>query len=274
VNVFKFDFLTGIGSKRIISSSGNFFMNPLLDFNIADSSLLFFSEIRPGLSEKPSNSVKYYCLLMNKDLEEISTSRFIESNKKSSQKDVLFIDKVHFIAFNHLDNLNRDNFSRPFIPAVLPIQGYSTARDIAPTTYRTNQNRFSSNRPSFSQIQLLEPAYKRTDVNLKIIWSDYRSGTITDTLFKFKRGKFKPAYLNSFVSDNKSGLLIFFATGYPKGGGISYVSAENGRFKEEEHLMVNPQYEYFVLNTFKISDKEFIIPYAYKGKFGFLKLNY
>ena len=264
LDIFMFDFRTNEAIKRTITGSHYYFYNPVLDYNNSDSSLLFFSAVNqmsPGKSSLTSQ--KYYCIRMNKALGEISPPRFIETKKGDLERNIFFIDKVHSVTVNNIVEPYRiPYYSEPY--GMPYYSDYEIQRGQG-SRYTRGYNRGYVYRP--------ETSFKRTDVNMKIIWSDPTTGKKIDTLFRFKKGKFKVSYLNSFLSENNSGLSIFFVTNYSKGSGISYISASNGKFNEEEFLMVDKRYEYLLIYAYKINDKEFIIPYVYDQKLGFVKIS-
>jgi hypothetical protein len=259
-DIFHYSFVTAVATKVTIAETGVSFTNPLLNYNAQDSSLLFFSSVRKQGRQAATFQNKYYSLGFNKILDETSLPRLIDIKTIQNEKSVFIIDKVHHVSLNQVNNVSRSPNvyynARP--PVYDPITGY----------YVNDRSYGPRYGPNF------ETGYKRTDVNLRILWSDQQSGMKNDTLLTTKKTRFKSEYLNSFLLRTVNKYLMFYCINYSaRGKTISYVSVANGQFSEEDFLAVNPRYDYMLYMSKKLNDNQFIVPYTYKGSLGFVKIS-
>lgn len=260
VDLFHYSFATEVATKVTIAENGMSFTNPVLHYHAHDSSLLFFSSVKNGGRQGFTAPHKYYSLAFNKVLDETSSPRLIQIKIIQNEKSVFIIDKVHDVSLNEVHNVWRTPNvyynTRP--PVYDPIRGYY----VSDRTYGP--------RPAPNY----ETGHKRTDVNLRMVWSDQQSGMKNDTLLTTKKTRFKAEYLNSYLFRSGTKYMMFYCVNYSaRGRTISYVSMNGGGFSEEEFLPVDHRYDYMLYMARKVNDTQLIIPYTYKGSLGFLKIS-
>jgi hypothetical protein len=260
VDIFHYSFASESATKVTIAEKGMSLSNPLLHYNAQDSTLLFFSTVRSLGRQGLSNQNKYYSLAFNKVLDETSLPRLTEIKNIQNEKAVFIINKVHDVSFNNMSNTVRTPnvyySARP--PIYDPVRGYYVSD-------RTYGSRYVPN---------FELGHKRTDVNLRLVWSDQQSGLKNDTLLTTKKTRFKAEYLNSFLFRSAGKYTMFYCINYSaRGKTISYVSVDGGKFSEEEFLPVNHRNDYMLYMAEKLNEHQLLIPYTYRGSLGFLKIS-